>query len=89
MLCLGHGILWRKEDGDLFSLNFAKPSFSTAKREVQKGIQILPKEHQDVFRSVVEIYKNAIAAHGIIGPILVMLVENKMKIKSRVYYEQK
>lgn len=49
----------------------------------------MPGEHREVFHSVAEIYKNAMAHHGIIGPVPVILAEDETKVKSRICYEQR
>ena len=50
---------------DLFLLNFAGPNYSSTKRVNQKGVQFVPREHIDIFRSVAQIYKEAKEAHEI------------------------
>ena len=66
---------------ELFELNYAGPNPSTTKRENQKGVQFVHGEHVDIFQSVAKIYKDAKAAHGIVGPVLVILVEDETKVK--------
>jgi hypothetical protein len=74
---------------DLFSLNFAGPTYMTIKRENQKGVQFVPGEHREVFRCVAEIYKCAMVVHGVVGPIPMILAEDETKVKPRVTWEQK
>ena len=73
---------------DLFSLNYAGPSYSTVKRENKKGIQHVPGEHGDIFAAVAEIYKDAKLAHNILGQVPVILAKDETKVRSRVSYEQ-
>jgi hypothetical protein len=44
---------------EFFTFNFANPTYDTVKREDQKGIQFIGRKHQDIFKSVAEIYKAA------------------------------
>jgi hypothetical protein len=74
---------------DLFALNYSGPSYSTIKRDNKKGIQHVSGEHGEIFAAVAEIYKDAKAAHGITGPIPVILAEDETKVRSRVSYEQR
>ena len=74
---------------DLFALNYSGPSYSTIKRGNKKGIQHVLGEHGEIFAAVAEIYKDAKDAHGIIGPIPVILAEDETKVRSRVHYEQR
>ena len=74
---------------DLFSFNYSGPSYSTIKRDNKKGIQHVAGEYGDIFASVANIYKDAKMAHGITGPVLVILVEDETKVRSRVAYEQR
>lgn len=39
-------------------------------------------EHGEIFVVVIEIYKDAKVAHGIIGPIPVILVEDETNVRS-------
>ena len=73
---------------DLFALNYARPSYSTITRDNKKGIQHVPSKYGEIFAPIVEIYKDAKAAHGMNGPIPVILVEDETKVRSRVSYEQ-
>jgi hypothetical protein len=72
---------------DLFSLNFAGPSYNTIRRENRKGIQFIAGEHAIIFQCVASIYMEAKKAHGITGPILVLLAEDETKVKSRIAWE--
>jgi hypothetical protein len=74
---------------DLFTLNFVGPSWSTVKRENQKGVQFMPGEHRQVFQFVAEVYRQAKLKCKVTGPIPMILAEDETKIKSRVYWEQK
>ena len=74
---------------DMFALNFAGPSYSQVKRDVKKGIQFVPGEHLHIFALVAEIYRDAKALHNIVGPVLVILVEDETKVKRRVAWEPK
>lgn len=74
---------------ELFSLNYCGPNYSTTKRENQKGVQFVPGEHADIFKSVAEIYKNAKHAHGIVGPVPVILAEDETKVKGRVAWDHR
>jgi hypothetical protein len=72
---------------DLFTLNFAGPSYTTVKRENKKGVQFVPGEHPQIFACVAQIYKEAKSAHGIRGPVPVILAEDETKVKTRVAWE--
>ena len=74
---------------DLFSLNYCRPSYSTTKKENKKGVRFIGGEHSEVFASVAEIYKDAKIAHGIVGPVPVILAEDETKVKGKVAWEQK
>ena len=74
---------------NLFSLNFGGPNYSSIKRVNHKGVQFVPGEHADIFRSVAQIYKEAKEAHGIVGPIPVILAEDETKVKGRVAWDHR
>ena len=74
---------------DLFSLNFAGPNYSSIKCVNQKGVQFVPGEHIDIFRSVAQIYKEAKEAHKIQGPVPVILAEDETKVKGRVAWDHR
>jgi hypothetical protein len=74
---------------DLFQLNFSGPSYKTIKIANSKGVKFLPGEHAHVFRCVAAIYREAKEAYGIIGPVPMILAENKTKVKSRVAWDSK
>lgn len=72
---------------DLFALNYNGPSYSTIKkknlcRDNKKKIQPVTDEHGEIFVVVIEIYKDAKVAHGIIGPIPIILVEDETNVRS-------
>jgi hypothetical protein len=48
---------------DLFALNYAGLNFSTIKRQNQKGVHFMPREHVSIFKAVVEIYKATKEVH--------------------------
>ncbi len=54
---------------DLFSLNFAGPSFDSIRRESRKGVAFVAGEHVDIFKYLASVYIDAKATHGISGPI--------------------
>ena len=72
---------------DLFSLNFARPSFDTIRRDNRKGVMFMSGEHAEIFESIASIYVDAKSLHGISGPILVILAEDETRVRSRVSYE--
>ena len=74
---------------DLYSLNFGGPKISTIKRVGRKSVQFVPGEHREIFKAIAHIYKDAKFAHGIEGPILMILAEDETKVKSKVAYEPK
>ena len=74
---------------DLFSLNFGGPNYSFTKRVNQKGVQFVPGEHVDIFRSVAQIYKQAKETYGILGPIPVILAEDETKVKGRIAWDHR
>lgn len=74
---------------DIFSLNFAGPSYSQVKRDLSKGVQFIPGEHAEIFAAVAQIYRDAKAAHNIMGPVPVILAEDETKVKGRVAWEPK
>ena len=73
---------------DLFSLNYVGPDYSIVKRDNKKGVQHVADEHGEIFAALAKIYTNAKTAHGLIGPVPMILVEDKTKVRSRVSYEQ-
>lgn len=72
---------------DLFSLNFAAPSYSTVKRENIKGVRFVAGEHPLIFQSVARIYREAKNAHGVTGPVPIILAEDETKVKARITWE--
>ena len=48
----------------------------------------MPGEHAQIFTVLADIYKDAKEAHGIKGPVPVILAEDETKVCSRVSYEQ-
>ena len=72
-----------------FSLNYCGPSYSTTKKINKTSIRFIGGEHSEIFASVAEIYKCAKIAHGIVGPVPVILAEDETKVKGRVAWEQK
>jgi len=44
---------------DLFSLNFAGPSFDNIRRENRKGVMFVSREHAEIFKIVADIYIDA------------------------------
>jgi hypothetical protein len=74
---------------DLFSLNYGGTGFNTIKSDNRKGFHFLPGEHPGVFKAVAIVYKCAMLAHGITGPVPMILVEDETKVKSRVSWESK
>jgi hypothetical protein len=72
---------------DLFSLNFAAPSFSTVKRDNKKGVRFLAGEHGVIFKCVADIYVEAKALHGVHGVVPVLLSEDKTKVKARIAWD--
>jgi hypothetical protein len=74
---------------DLFSLNYGGTGFNTIKNDNRKGFHFLPGEHLGVFKAVDDVYRCAMLAHGITGPVLVILAEDETKVKSRVSWESK
>jgi hypothetical protein len=72
---------------DMFALNFAGPGFDTIRRECRKGVQFIAGEHADIFKSIALIYSHAKAAHGITGPIPVILAKDETKVRGRVSWE--
>ena len=71
---------------NLIAFNYCRPSYSTVKRDNKKSIQHVAGEHGDIFVVIVEIYKDAKATHGIVGPVPVILAEDKTKVKFCVAY---
>lgn len=74
---------------NFFSLNYAGPFYSIFKRDADKGVHFVPDKHAAIFQAVASIYKDAKEAHGILGPVLVILAEDKTKVKARIAYKQK
>ena len=74
---------------DLFTLNFAGPSYDTIRRERRKGVQFISGEHAEIFESIANIYSAAKVAHGISGPIPVILAEDETKVRGRVSWESR
>jgi len=74
---------------DMFSLNYTRPIYSTTKRENQKGVQFVPGEHAEIFSNVAQIYKQAKAAYGTVGPVPVILVEDEIKVKGRIVWDHR
>ena len=72
---------------DLFSLNFAGPSYDSIRRDSRKGVTFVSGEHADIFSSIASIYIDAKKVHGISGPIPVTLAEDETKVRSRVSWE--
>ena len=74
---------------DFFPLNYCGPSYSTTKKINKTNVRFLGGEHSEFFASVAEIYKGAKLAHGIVGPIPVILAEDETKVKGRIMWDQK
>ena len=72
---------------NLFALNYVGPSFSSIKRQNKKSICFIAGEHSVLFIQVAKIYENAMEAHGINGPVPVILLEDEMKVILRVASE--
>ena len=68
----------RKRMCDLFTLNNSGPCYNT----IKKNIQHVWGGHGEIFVAIAKIYKDAKVAHGIIGPILVILYEDETKVRS-------
>jgi len=49
----------------------------------------VPGEHREIFAALGDIYRDAKSAHGITGPVPVILAEDETKVRSRVCYEQR
>ena len=73
---------------DLFSLNYVGPTYSTVKRDNKEGVQHVVGRHGEIFAALAKIYIDAKTAHGIIGPVPVILAKDETKVRSRVSYEQ-
>jgi hypothetical protein len=69
---------------DLFSLNFAGPSYNTIRCENRKGIQFIAGKHAIIFQCVASIYREAKKPHELIGLVPVFLAKDEMKVKSRI-----
>ena len=74
---------------DLFSLNFCSPSYDTISRANKKGVHFVPRERNEIFKCVADIYSKAMIAHSISRPILVILSKDETKVKSRATWEPK
>jgi hypothetical protein len=74
---------------DLYSLNMYGPSYDTIKRENKKGVHFVLGEHRDIFRYVADIYRRAMVAHDISGPVPVILSEDETKVKARATWKAK
>ena len=72
---------------DLFALNFGGPSYDCTKRENKKGVQFIAGEHSTLFAAVAHIYREAKAAHGVEGPVPVILAEDETKVKSHISWD--
>ena len=46
-------------------------------------------EHGEIFAAIANIYKDAKAAHGIVGSVPVILAEDETKVRTRVSYDQR
>ena len=66
-----------------------RPLFSTIKRENRKGVQFVPGVHQPIFAEVARIYKLAKEAHGINGPVPVIVAQDETKGKARVTWDSR
>lgn len=75
--------------GDLFSLNYARPSYDSIRRDSRKGVLFIPGEHVEFFNSIASIYLDAKAVHEISSPILVILAEDETKVRGRISWEAK
>ena len=74
---------------DLFFLISNGPNYSTIKQENQKGVQSVPGEHFEIFRTMTQIYKNTKAAHGITSLVPIILVEDETKVKGRIAWDHR
>lgn len=74
---------------DFLALNYVGPSYRRIKREIQNGIQFISGKHTKVFAAVVEIYRDAIHALNITGPMLVILAKDETKVKGKLAWEAK
>jgi hypothetical protein len=74
---------------DLYSLNMYGPSYDTIKRENKKRVHFVPGEHRDIFRCVADIFRRAMVAHDIFGPVPVILSEDETKMKAKATWEAK
>ena len=52
-------------------------------------MQFVAREHAALFKCVTDIYKFAIRAHNIVGPILVILIEDEFEVKQHIGWESK
>ena len=73
-----------KRTCDVFNLNYCGPNYSTVKRDCRKGVQLVPSEHEEIFEVVADIYSRAKLAHGITGPIPIILAKDETKVRGRV-----
>lgn len=74
---------------NLFALDLAGPNYSIMKRDHKKGIQFTLKEHFEIYVVVAKIYKYAKVVDNIYGPVAVILVEGKTKVKRTIFREAK
>ena len=74
---------------DLFALNYDGPSYDTVKRDTRKGVHFVSGEHAQIFSNVADIYRKAKEAHGIVGPVPIILAEDETKVKGRISWERK
>ena len=72
---------------NLFSLNFAGPSFDSIQRESRKGVMFLLGKHVEIFKIVANIYIDAKTILGIFGPIPIILAEDETKVRGWVSWE--
>jgi len=72
---------------NLFSLNYRSPNYNTTKCKNQKGVQFVRGEHVDIFKIMVQNYKNAKVVHGILGSILVILAKDETKEKGHIAWD--
>jgi hypothetical protein len=72
---------------DLFTLNFAAPSFCTVKRQNKKGVRFVGGEHVAIFECIAQIYVEAKEAHGVHRPVPVILAEDETKVKTHITWE--
>ena len=68
---------------DLFSLNFCGPNCDTISRANKKRLHFILGERREIFQCIIDIYSKAMMAHSISRSILVILLEDETKVKSR------